>query len=109
MTNPRTYGVQDAYIIYQTSSTTNIVPWSGVNEIDLDRAYRDNYKVHNDGIFCDYLMFGKEGGVSVSCYSYPDQLSAMEGRLADRTGVVIAGGHPTPFTLRVRIGREDNE
>lgn len=110
MTNPHTYGVQDV-LVFKTSSygANTPVPWSGVKEVQLDRAYRDNYKVHNDGVFADYLLFGEEVGVSVSCYSYPGIVSSLVGRRVDKTGVVIDGGRPTPFTMMFRFEKEDGD
>lgn len=110
MTNPHTYGVQDVLVFNKGVYGYNTpVPWSGVKEVQLDRAYRDNYKVHNDGVFVDYLLFGEEVGVSVSCYNYPGIVSSLVGRRVDKTGVVIDGGRPTPFTMMFRFEKEDGD
>lgn len=110
MTNPHTYGVQDVLVFNKgLSGYKTPVPWSGVKEVQLDRAYRDNYKVHNDGVFVDYLLFGEEVGVSVSCYNYPGVVSSLVGRRVDKTGVVIDGGRPTPFTMMFRFEKEDGD
>lgn len=102
----KTYEVGvDRGVIYLADGTA--IPWNGLRSV-TEKTNKETESVYFDGMKINELTHPGEYSASIAAFTYPEELTELEGYGELRNGVFVGDQVPTAFDLsyRTRIGND---